>query len=80
MLFFFFFPEMFSYLFNCSEDTRRIVTNNKIKFSGLENIFVTRTNWSRIGGIPSVVRHLEDLHGVKAMIHGPPKLVGLIKN
>lgn len=70
-----FFTQFLRYLFNCSEGTGRIMLDNSMKWQSIQNIFVTRTNWFRIGGIPNITRLIEDSHSSQLTLHGPPKLV-----
>lgn len=41
----------------------------------MENIFVTQSRWSRIGGLPGMVMTLADADHKGFCIHGPPNLL-----
>lgn len=65
-----------SHLFNCGGGTERIARCNRfLRWKNVENIFLTRIDWSRIGGMLSVMNEILTIRGnFKMTIHGPEKL------
>lgn len=65
---------MHRYLFNCGEGTQRLAHEHKTKLARLEHIFMTRTSWQRIGGLPGLSLTVQDAGVPKLSLHGPPGL------
>lgn len=61
------------YLFNCGEVTQRLA--HKTKLSRLEHIFMTRTIWNHLGGLPGLTLTIQDTRVPDLTLHGPPGLV-----
>ena len=40
------------YLINCGEGTQRFCAEHKIRWSNLQKVFLTRTHWDAMGGLP----------------------------
>ncbi|XP_050085993.1 ribonuclease Z, mitochondrial [Anopheles aquasalis] len=73
------FTDQTRYLFNCGEGTQRLAYEHKTKLSCLENIFMTRTSWDRIGGLPGICLTMQDVGVPEVSLHGPPGLGELFK-
>ncbi|XP_058824529.1 ribonuclease Z, mitochondrial [Topomyia yanbarensis] len=73
------FSDQTRYLFNCGEGTQRLAYEHKTKLSCLENIFITRTSWERIGGLPGICLTMQDVGVPNVTLHGPPGLGELFK-
>lgn len=73
------FTDQARYLFNCGEGTQRLAYEHKTKLSCLENIFITRTCWERIGGLPGICLTMQDVGVPSVTLHGPPGLDELFK-
>lgn len=67
------------YLFNCGEGTQRLAHEHKSKLTRLEHIFVTRTSWSCIGGLPGLSLTIQDAGVPSITLHGPSKLGDLFE-
>lgn len=74
------FSDQTRYLFNCGEGTQRLAYEHKTKLSCLENIFLTRTSWERIGGLPGICLTMQDVGVPGVTLHGPPGLGELFKS
>lgn len=68
-----------SYLFNCGEGTQRLAHEHKTKLTRLEHIFITQSNWSRIGGLPGLSLTIQDAGVPNITLHGPPKMDGFFE-
>ncbi|KNE55427.1 hypothetical protein AMAG_17780 [Allomyces macrogynus ATCC 38327] len=70
------------YLFNCGEGTQRFCNEHKFRLPKLKNIFLTKLDWTNLGGIPGMLLTLNDVQelGPKGPInlHGPPNLTRFI--
>lgn len=73
------FTDQSRYLFNCGEGTQRLAHEHKTKLSRLEHIFMTRTSWSHIGGLPGLCLTVQDAGVPELTIHGPPGLEEMFK-
>ncbi|XP_055639990.1 ribonuclease Z, mitochondrial [Toxorhynchites rutilus septentrionalis] len=73
------FSDQTRYLFNCGEGTQRLAYEHKTKLSCLENIFMTRTCWDRIGGLPGICLTMQDVGVPNVTLHGPPGLDELFR-
>ncbi|XP_073516349.1 zinc phosphodiesterase ELAC protein 2 [Phyllobates terribilis] len=62
------------YLFNCGEGAQRLMHENKVKLSRLDNVFITRMDWANVGGLSGVLLTLRDLGLPNCVISGPPQL------
>ncbi|XP_077110736.1 zinc phosphodiesterase ELAC protein 2 isoform X2 [Ranitomeya variabilis] len=62
------------YLFNCGEGAQRLMHENKVKLSRLDNVFITRMDWANVGGLSGVLLTLRDLGLPKCTLSGPPQL------
>uniref|UniRef100_A0A8C4QNP6 Zinc phosphodiesterase ELAC protein 2 n=1 Tax=Eptatretus burgeri TaxID=7764 RepID=A0A8C4QNP6_EPTBU len=62
------------YLFNCGEGIQRLVQEFKVKAVRMENIFITRMDWSNIGGLPGMILTLNDTGLPSCRLFGPPEL------
>lgn len=67
------------YLFNCGEGTQRLAHEHKTKLARLEHIFMTRTSWQRIGGLPGLTLTVQDSGVPSLALHGPPGLDELFR-
>ncbi|KAI7875046.1 hypothetical protein K492DRAFT_153101 [Lichtheimia hyalospora FSU 10163] len=62
------------YMFNCREGTQRLCVEEKLKWSKLKNIYLTRVTWDCVGGLPGMLLTVAD-GGVKDLtLHGPKNL------
>ncbi|XP_018428866.1 PREDICTED: zinc phosphodiesterase ELAC protein 2 [Nanorana parkeri] len=68
------FSEHNRYLFNCGEGTQRLMHENKLKLSHLNNVFVTRMNWANVGGLSGLLLTLRDVGLPSCVLSGPPQL------
>ncbi|XP_055386700.1 ribonuclease Z, mitochondrial [Condylostylus longicornis] len=68
------FTDQNRYLFNCGEGTQRLAHEHKTKLSRLEHIFMTRTSWDRLGGLPGLTLTVQDSGVPNLTLHGPPGL------
>lgn len=73
------FTDQSRYLFNCGEGTQRLAHEHKTKLSRLEHIFLTRTSWERIGGLPGLSLTVQDAGVRNLTLHGPPGLDEIFK-
>ncbi|XP_055594347.1 ribonuclease Z, mitochondrial-like [Uranotaenia lowii] len=73
------FSDQTRYLFNCGEGTQRLAYEHKTRLSCLENIFMTRTSWDRIGGLPGICLTMQDVGVPSVRLHGPPGLEELFR-
>lgn len=62
------------YLINCGEGTQRVAQEHRLGLPQLEHVFLTRTSWTRFGGIPGLSLTIQDAETSKITLHGPPKL------
>lgn len=62
------------YLFNCGEGTQRLAHEHKTKLARLEHIFLTRTSWSQVGGLPGLTLTVQDSGVPHLSLHGAPGL------
>ncbi|KAJ2782194.1 hypothetical protein GGI15_002992 [Coemansia interrupta] len=58
------------YLFNCSEGTQRLSFENKVRVSKLTAVFLTRVDWSSMGGLPGMLLTLADTGAKNLTISG----------
>lgn len=42
------------YMFNCREGTQRLCVEEKVKWSKLKDIYMTRVTWDCVGGLPGM--------------------------
>uniref|UniRef100_T1GPZ9 ribonuclease Z n=1 Tax=Megaselia scalaris TaxID=36166 RepID=T1GPZ9_MEGSC len=63
-----------SYLFNCGEGTQRLAHEHRTKLARLEHIFLTRTSWSQVGGLPGLTLTVQDAGVPNLTLHGAPGL------
>ncbi|KAM3921970.1 zinc phosphodiesterase ELAC protein 2 [Leptodactylus fuscus] len=75
----FVFSDHHRYLFNCGEGVQRLMHENKVKLSHLDNIFITRMNWANIGGLSGVLLTLRDVGLPKCVVSGPPQLKNFLQ-
>lgn len=61
-------------MFNCGEGTQRLAHEHKTKLARLEHIFLTRTSWSQVGGLPGLTLTVQDSGVPHLSLHGPPGL------
>ncbi|XP_072259399.1 zinc phosphodiesterase ELAC protein 2 [Pyxicephalus adspersus] len=73
------FSEYNRYLFNCGEGTQRLMHENKLKLSHLNNVFVTRMNWANVGGLSGLLLTLRDVGLPSCVLSGPPQLNNLLQ-
>ncbi|CAO3625090.1 unnamed protein product [Cunninghamella blakesleeana] len=64
------------YMFNCREGTQRQCVEDKVKLSKLKSIFLSRTHWDCIGGLPGMLLTVTDagvrdlnIYGGKNLTH-----------
>ncbi|KAJ1724748.1 hypothetical protein LPJ53_001031 [Coemansia erecta] len=62
------------YLFNCSEGTQRLSFENRVRVSKLTAVFLTRVDWSSMGGLPGMLLTLADTGAKNLTISGGPNL------
>ncbi|KAK6099742.1 hypothetical protein MT418_001130 [Batrachochytrium dendrobatidis] len=62
------------YLFNCGEGTQRLCNEHKIRLSKLRGIFMTRTKWDCIGGLPGMILTVADAGLDSFRLYGPRNL------
>lgn len=62
------------YLFNCGEGTQRLAHEHKTKLARLEHIFLTRTSWNQVGGLPGLTLTVQDSGVPQLFLHGAPGL------
>lgn len=62
------------YLFNCGEGTQRLAHEHKTKLARLEHIFLTRTSWCQLGGLPGLTLTVQDAGVPNLTLHGAPGL------
>lgn len=67
------------YLFNCGEDSQRLLIDQRRTISRIEHIFLTQTKWNCIGGISCVNRVISGSRGWLPMFHGPKQLYKCLK-
>ncbi|KAM9296620.1 zinc phosphodiesterase ELAC protein 2 [Gastrophryne carolinensis] len=68
------FSEHNRYLFNCGEGTQRLMHENKVKLSRLNNVFITQMNWANVGGLSGMLLTLRDVGLPSCVVSGPPQL------
>lgn len=73
------FTDQSRYLFNCGEGTQRLAHEHKTKLARLEHIFMTRTSWNTIGGLPGLCLTVQDAGVPELTLHGPPGLDEIFK-
>eukprot|EP00111_Clytia_hemisphaerica_P001366 TCONS_00003881-protein len=56
----FLFTDSKRYIFNCTEGTQRLFTQNRVKIGKLDTFFFTRHQWSHLGGFPGFAMTLRD--------------------
>ncbi|KAI9310318.1 beta-lactamase-like protein [Dichotomocladium elegans] len=62
------------YLFNCREGTQRLCVEEKVKWSKLKDVYLSRVTWDCVGGLPGMLLTIAD-GGVKDVtLHGPKNL------
>ena len=49
------------YIFNCGEGLQRLFTQWKVKFGKIDMFFLTRYQWSHVGGFPGFGMTLRDI-------------------
>ena len=49
------------YIFNCGEGLQRLFTQWKVKFGKIDLFFLTRYQWSHMGGFPGFGMTLRDI-------------------
>lgn len=67
------------YLFNCGEDSNRLLIDQNIKISQITHIFLTQNKWNCIGGISGLSKEINTTQGWLPMFHGPHRLYKSIK-
>ncbi|XP_075702914.1 zinc phosphodiesterase ELAC protein 2 isoform X2 [Rhinoderma darwinii] len=67
------------YLFNCGEGAQRLMHENKVKLSRLDNVFITRMNWANVGGLSGVLLTLRDVGLPNCVVSGPPQLSNFLQ-
>lgn len=65
----------FRYLFNCGEGTQRLAHEHKMKLAKLEHIFITKSSWNNIGGLPGTALTIQDVGVPEITLHGPKGIV-----
>lgn len=68
------FTDQCRYLFNCGEGTQRLAHEHRTKLARLEHIFMTRTSWSTIGGLPGLCLTVQDAGVPELTLYGPAGL------
>ena len=65
------------YMFNCGDNTERFCLEHKLRVSKLRNVFLTRTHWDCVGGLPGLIMHMRDssLNELSLNLYGPQELV-----
>ncbi|XP_056405426.1 zinc phosphodiesterase ELAC protein 2 [Hyla sarda] len=67
------------YLFNCGEGAQRLMHENKVKLSRLDNVFITRMDWANVGGLSGVLLTLRDVGLPNCLVSGPPQLTKFLQ-
>ena len=70
----FMFTEGNRYLFNCSESVQTVCSEHAVRFTKLRNVFITRTSWANIGGLPGLTMSLRDRGVSQVSLYGPQSL------
>lgn len=68
-----------NYLFNCGEDTQRLLNDQKWNISQIKHIFLTQNRWKCIGGLSCLSKIINQSQGCLPMFHGPSQLYKSIK-
>lgn len=70
-----------SHLFNCGEGTDRLGRVSRIvRWAKVQNIFLTSTDWSRIGGLIAAMNEMKaGCSNINFKIYGPEKLQPIIE-
>lgn len=66
------------YMFNCGDNTERFCLEHRLRVSRLRNVFLTRTHWDCVGGLPGLAMHMRDssVNELSLNLYGPEGLVG----
>ena len=65
------------YMFNCGEGTQRLAVDCGQKISKLSQVFLTKTSWANMGGLPGLSMTLQGI-GVPALsVHTPKSILKL---
>ncbi|KAI9143729.1 beta-lactamase-like protein [Paraphysoderma sedebokerense] len=59
------------YLFNCGEGTQRFCVENAARLTKLKNVFLTRLDWERVGGLPGMLLTISDAGTNNINVYGP---------
>ncbi|KAL2916752.1 hypothetical protein HK105_203531 [Polyrhizophydium stewartii] len=62
------------YMFNCGEGTQRLTSQHRLRFGRLRALFLTRTHWSCLGGLPGMMFKLADGGITNFNFFGPKNL------
>lgn len=68
-----------SYLFNCGEDTSRILSAHYISPGNVDHIFLSQMHWGTLGGVTSLLCEVTRKNGRPPRIHGPESLLKSIR-
>ena len=69
------FTDQNRYLFNCGEGTQRICLASGVRLSKLHSIFLTRSAWANLGGLPGMLLTLPSVSpDIHLKLHAPPGL------
>src|SRR5205814_1534748 len=64
-------------MFNCGEGTQRLAIDCGQKISKLSQVFLTKTSWANMGGLPGLSMTLQGI-GVPALsVHTPKSILKL---
>jgi ribonuclease Z len=61
----------FRYLINCGEGSQRLAQEHKLKLARLEHIFLTRTTWDKVGGLPGLCLTVQEAGVPNLQLYGP---------
>lgn len=72
-------PNNHKYLFNCGEDSQRLLSDQNVNISQIKYIFITQTKWNCIGGIASICYLIHNVKNLLPTLNGPEQLYKCIK-
>lgn len=60
-----------NYLFNCGEETCRILSDQRISAGEIDHVFLSQNNWGTLGGLSTLLCDIIRTYGKPPRIHGP---------
>ena len=67
-----------NYMFNCGEGSQRLSQEYHCKLSKLDHVFVTRTSWKNIGGLPGILLTIQEAGVSEINIHSADGISDLL--